>query len=403
MVIKHTLLSARACAALAFAAPALVVMLPTAAHAEFSVGFDIRVGYAPPPMPEYDQPPLPGPDYIWVPGHWAWSDWVDDYYWVEGYWEQPPEPGLLWTPAWWGWDDGAYRFHGGYWGREVGWYGGIDYGHGYRGHGWEGGRWEGRHLAYNRAAINVGGFRGGNVYYQRTIVYNNYGPHTSYSGGAGGVQARPTQWELRASQAPHIPPTAGQQQRVQQAASNPSNVAARVTPNWTPPAVHRVGNDGAPIPRAAALANGGATAGAPPQYQRPATGAPIGVGPGGGTGRAPYRPATGYGATPQPGSGTAGTTPRPTWQNQPAPGYNSTPRPAPTPGYGYTPPPPAQGFAPAPRPGIPPNAYHAPAPQPQPQPQFHPAPAPAPRAAAPAPAAQPAPAPKTHERERDHQ
>jgi hypothetical protein len=92
-------------------------------EAQISFGFDIRIGYAPPPLPEYDQPPA-GPDYIWVPGYWAWSDWIDDYYWVPGYWELPPRPGLFWTPAWWGWDDGAYVFHDGYWGPAIGYYGG---------------------------------------------------------------------------------------------------------------------------------------------------------------------------------------------------------------------------------------------------------------------------------------
>ena len=52
MVAKHRFLRARTMAALALAVPAMAVMLPTAAHAEFSIGFDIRVGYAPPPLPE---------------------------------------------------------------------------------------------------------------------------------------------------------------------------------------------------------------------------------------------------------------------------------------------------------------------------------------------------------------
>ena len=414
---KLSVLSARASAALALALPALVVMMPTAAHAEFSVGLDIRVGYAPPPMPIYDQPPIPGPDYIWVPGHWAWSDWIDDYYWVQGYWEQPPEPELLWTPAWWGWDEGAFRFHPGYWGREVGWYGGIDYGHGYHGHGWEGGRWERGHLAYNRAAVNVSNVRVSNVYYQQTTVVNNYGPRTSYSGGAGGVQARPTREELRATQGPHIAPTPAQQQRVQQAANNPRNVASHITPNWTPPPVHRVGTDGTPIPRSAALANGGATAGAPPQYQRHGNG--TGPASGTGTGNGAPRPTGAYGAPPQPGAPGSPSAQRPACQNQAAPGSAASPRPtygngyatpprqAPMNGNGYAPaptqgynPPPRQapvnpnGYAPPPRPAPAPNTYHPPAPQPQPQ--FHAAPPPAPRPA-------PAPAPRPQPKEHDHQ
>ncbi len=367
-------LSARAIAALALAAPALAMVMPTAAQAQFSLGLDIRIGYAPPPMPVYEQPPLPGPDYIWVPGHWAWSDDVDDYFWAPGYWELPPEPGLLWTPAWWGWDNGAFRFHGGYWGREVGWYGGIDYGFGYHGHGWEGGRWEGGHLAYNRAVINVSNTRVTNVYYQQTTVINNNGPRTSYAGGTGGVHAQPTPQELRATQAPHIAPTPAQQQRVQQAASNPRNVASNVTPHWQPPAVHRVGNDGTPIPRAAALGRGGTSGGAPTPYQRPA--------PGMTPGQYPGRPANSYGAPPRavPVQPT-----RPAMQNQGAPGaYGQAPRPTPAPAYGQ-----------APRPAPAPNAYH-PAPAPN---AYHPAPPAAPRPA-PAPKAPPKPAPRP---EHEHQ
>ena len=112
-------LFARALPVLAAAVPALAIGLtPAQALAQISIGINfggpdagvgIRIGYAPPPMPVYVQPPLPAPDYIWVPGHWAWSDYVDDYYWVPGYWELPPQPGLLWTPALWGWEKRRVR------------------------------------------------------------------------------------------------------------------------------------------------------------------------------------------------------------------------------------------------------------------------------------------------------
>ena len=39
----------------------------------------------PPPLPDYDQPPAPGDDYLWTPGYWAWSP-EDGYYWVPGSW-----------------------------------------------------------------------------------------------------------------------------------------------------------------------------------------------------------------------------------------------------------------------------------------------------------------------------
>jgi len=364
-----TSMTARAVVALATAMPAMA-LAPTPALAQVffgvnlgdnagpAAGVDIRIGYAPPPMPVYDQPPLPAPDYIWVPGHWAWSDWIDDYYFVQGYWQQPPQPGLLWTPAWWGWENGAFGFHDGYWGREVGWYGGIDYGHGYGGHGWDGGRWENGHMAYNSAVINVTNVHGANNYYQQVPVNN--GPRVSYNGGAGGVRTQPSPQEMRATQAPHIAPTAAQQQRVQQAASNPHAAASQMNAGWHPPAVHRVSATGTPIPRSEALAHGGATAGAPPAYRRPPPGAT--------PGQPPARATTNFATPNHSGTGNQpGTPPR----AMPTPGYTPPPHPAPAPGTA-TPP---HRPAPVPntyRPAPPPTAPHpAPPPKPQPKPQPH--------------------------------
>ena len=44
----------------------------------------VHVNVEPPQLPVYDQPVIPGPGYIWVPGYWAWSDDVGGYYWVRG-------------------------------------------------------------------------------------------------------------------------------------------------------------------------------------------------------------------------------------------------------------------------------------------------------------------------------
>ena len=98
----------------------------------------------PPPLPEYDQPPVPGDDYIWTPGYWAWSP--DGYYWVPGAWVEAPYEGALWTPGYWGFWNNRYGFYRGYWGQYIGYYGGIDYGFGYVGFGYQGGYWGGGHL-----------------------------------------------------------------------------------------------------------------------------------------------------------------------------------------------------------------------------------------------------------------
>jgi hypothetical protein len=114
----------------------LALFLLAVSAASFAqIGIGISVGFAPPPIPVYEQPICPGYGYIWTPGYWAWDADGDDYYWVPGTWVEAPEVGFLWTPGYWGWGDGGYFFHGGYWGPHVGWYGGINYGFGYFGHG----------------------------------------------------------------------------------------------------------------------------------------------------------------------------------------------------------------------------------------------------------------------------
>ena len=58
----------------------MLVLPATQAHA----GVFISVGFAPPVLPVYVQPPLPAPGYIWTPGYWAYGD--AGYYWVPGVW-----------------------------------------------------------------------------------------------------------------------------------------------------------------------------------------------------------------------------------------------------------------------------------------------------------------------------
>ena len=88
----------RSLALAAFLGACLCPAIPTA-HAQVSVGISINI--EPPPLPVYEQPPIPAPGYLWVPGYWAWNEEIDDYYWVPGTWILPPEPALLWTPGYW--------------------------------------------------------------------------------------------------------------------------------------------------------------------------------------------------------------------------------------------------------------------------------------------------------------
>jgi hypothetical protein len=170
-------------------------------------GYLIQADEAPPPLPEYGQPPIPAPGYYWTPGYWAWNNY--DYYWVPGVWVEPPQPGLLWTPGYWAFVGGVYAFNPGYWGPHVGFYGGINYGFGYNGLGYQGGRWDSGRFFYNTTVNNIGAAHIANVYSQN-VVNNTTINNTSYNGGAGGVAAKPTAEEMVAGREAKVRPTAPQ-------------------------------------------------------------------------------------------------------------------------------------------------------------------------------------------------
>jgi hypothetical protein len=179
----------------------------------------ISVSFGPPPLPVYEQPVCPGDGYIWTPGYWAWSDDDGDYYWVPGTWIEAPEVGFLWTPPYWGWGDGAFLFYDGYWGPQVGFYGGINYGFGYFGEGFAGGRWDNGHFFYNRSVTNVNVTNIHNVY-NETVV-NRTENRVSYNGGEGGVNARPSAQDEAAARERHVPASSAQLQHIQAARGNP--------------------------------------------------------------------------------------------------------------------------------------------------------------------------------------
>lgn len=198
-------------------------MVAVPAAAQFAL--DIRVDFAPPPLPVYEQPPLPAPNYIWTPGYWAWEPDYGDYYWVPGTWVLPPRLGYLWTPAWWDWDDGIYLFHRGYWGERVGWYGGVNYGFGYTSQGFFGGRWDGGHFAYNRAVNNITNVNITNVYEERVNIDRRVS-NVSYSGGPGGIHAQPTPEQRAAARGQRFDATPDQERHAAAAQGNRALFAA---------------------------------------------------------------------------------------------------------------------------------------------------------------------------------
>jgi hypothetical protein len=193
----------------------LALMAPLAAWSQIS----ISVGIAPPPLPIYAQPPIPGDGYIWTPGYWAWDAADNDYVWVPGTWVQPPAVGLLWTPGYWGFVNGGYGWHRGYWGPHVGYYGGINYGYGYIGNGYAGGRWDHDHFRYNTAVNNIPQGRVQNVY--RSAVPQGPGHRESFNGGASHYRTAPTASERRIEGGQHGNPTQAQMDHETRAISMP--------------------------------------------------------------------------------------------------------------------------------------------------------------------------------------
>jgi hypothetical protein len=201
------------------------------APAQAQVGVAISATIAPPLLPIYAQPPIPGPGYLWIPGYWAWNG--EEYYWVPGYWTMPPSVGLYWTPPYWAWVNGAYLFNAGYWGPTVGFYGGIAYGFGYPGAGFYGGFWQNNVFVYNRTVNNFGAINIANSFSRPVFTPNN---HVAFNGGRGGTTARPTQAQI-AARSNGTPPTAAQAQHQQMARGDP---AMRFSANHGSPATMAV-------------------------------------------------------------------------------------------------------------------------------------------------------------------
>src|SRR5277367_873599 len=197
---------------------AISSVVPAATYSQVGVG--VAITNPPPALPVYDQPVCPGDGYVWTPGYWARPDDSADYYWVPGTWVVAPEVGLTWTPGYWGWGGDAFLWHEGYWGPQVGFYGGINYGFGYFGVGFVGGRWDDGHFFYNRAVLNVNVTNIHNVY-NTTVIHDTTVNRVSFNGGNGGISARATPEEERYANERHVGPVAAQTEHAQAARSNP--------------------------------------------------------------------------------------------------------------------------------------------------------------------------------------
>jgi hypothetical protein len=202
----------------------LLSLIPASSYA----GVFVSVGFAPPPLVVYDQPPCPQPGLMWTPGYWGYGP--DGYYWVPGAWVPAPYEGALWTPGYWGWSSGLYVWHGGYWGPHVGYYGGVNYGFGYMGIGFAGGIWRGHDFVYNTAVVHVNNVYVHNTYVDRNVVVHNTivnDRHVAFSGGPGGINHAPAPEERAAMNERHLAPTSFQAQHMN-SAMNDHNAYAHV-------------------------------------------------------------------------------------------------------------------------------------------------------------------------------
>jgi hypothetical protein len=195
----------------------LIVLVPLSSQA----GIFISVGFAPPVLPVYMQPDCPEAGLMWTPGYWSYGP--DGYFWVPGAWVPAPYEGALWTPPYWGWSGGLFVFHDGYWGRHVGYYGGVNYGFGYGGIGFAGGMWRGHEFAYNTAVMHVDNRFIHTTYVDRDVV-NRYtvarDSRVAYSGGPGGIQHAPAPEERAAERESHVAKTSFQAQHESAARSD---------------------------------------------------------------------------------------------------------------------------------------------------------------------------------------
>ncbi len=84
------------------------------------------------------------------------------------------------------------------------------------GDGYQGGRWQNGQFFYNRSVSNVNVTNIHNVY-NTTVINSTTINRVSYNGGSGGISARPTAQEETVAHEEHIPPVAAQTQREQAA------------------------------------------------------------------------------------------------------------------------------------------------------------------------------------------
>ena len=158
-----------------------------AAAASAVVAIGVSINVAPPELPVYEQPPIPGPGYLWTPGYWAWGD-----EWLllgAGHLGRAAAAGLSLDAGLLGLGRRRLLWHAGYWGPHVGFYGGVNYGFGYGGHGYRGRLLARRRRSTTTAASTI--IPGTCTSPTSTTNRDRrHGNRVSFNGGNGGVRPR---------------------------------------------------------------------------------------------------------------------------------------------------------------------------------------------------------------------
>lgn len=80
-------------------------------------GSRVYVRVAPPPARVEAVSPAPGPQYVWVRGHWRWAPREASYRWVPGHWLRLQPGYRTWVPGHWARDRRGWFWVEGHWRR----------------------------------------------------------------------------------------------------------------------------------------------------------------------------------------------------------------------------------------------------------------------------------------------
>jgi len=91
----------------------LIFTMSAIALASSVFGEEVILREGPPAAIEEVVPARPGPNHVWIGGHWGREAgrWV----WIKGYWKVPPGPSAHWIPGHWNQGPRGWHWVDGHW------------------------------------------------------------------------------------------------------------------------------------------------------------------------------------------------------------------------------------------------------------------------------------------------